>query len=388
MRWTAISDNKFLCSKYTLLGLFALLAIVSAIINRDSNNYDIYCGVFRHTIDGTSLFQPYPAEYHDMNHYGPFFSIVIAPFALLPRFVGLILWHLVLALFYYFSIRKSTFPWAKQLFVLWFCANELYTALSLSQFNIITVGLVLFSYYFIEKEQDHWAALCIVIGTFVKIYGIVGLAFFFFSHHKRKLILSLFGWSIVCFCLPMFLSSPEYVLSQYSEWRQSIFSKHSDNMFAFYQNISALGIVRKVSGNNDYADAWIIIPAMLMFLASYLRIKQFGNVQFRQTILASILMFVVLFSSGSESCSYIIALTGVVIWYFSFPRKRNRWDLCLLIFAFIVTSLSPTDIFPRTIRKELIQPYALKALPILLIWLKLCIETYIVDYKCKKIINY
>ena len=43
----------------------------------------------------------------------------------------------------------------------------------------------------------------------------------------------------------------------------------------------------------------------------------------------------------------------------------------LLIFAFILTSLSPTDLFPRFIRNEVIVPYALKVLPCIVIWLRI-----------------
>ena len=56
---------------------------------------------------------------------------------------------------------------------MWFCANELYTALSLAQFNIVIGAMFILVFVCIEKEKDVWAALLIVIGTFVKIYGIV-----------------------------------------------------------------------------------------------------------------------------------------------------------------------------------------------------------------------
>jgi hypothetical protein len=46
----------------------------------------------------------------------------------------------------------------------------------------------------------------------------------------------------------------------------------------------------------------------------------------------------------------------------------------------VLTSLSPSDLFPAFIRKELVQPYALKALPVALIWLKLCYEILTRDY--------
>ena len=59
--------------------------------------------------------------------------------------------------------------------------------------------------------------------------------------------------------------------------------------------------------------------------------------------------------------SYENAIVGVALWFVAVPWKRSRWDIALMIFAFILTSLSPSDLFPKFIRKTYVQPYALKA---------------------------
>ena len=253
----------------------------------------------------------------------------------------------------------------------------------MDQFNIVTVALIVASYYCIEKEKDVLAACFIMIGTFVKLYGIVGLAFFFFSKHKGKLVAALAGWAVVCFVLPMAISSPEYVIGQYQEWMMSLGGKNMENMFSNMQNQSLLGLVRKISYVATYSDLWLIVPGIIAFCAPYLRISQYKNSAFRYAFLASVLMFVVLFSTGSESSTYIIAFIGVAIWYVAVPWKRSRWDVALMVFAFILTSMSPSDLFPRFIRKTYVQPYALKALPVVLIWFKLIYEMLVRDYKGK-----
>ncbi len=369
----------------TLFGLWMLLALVSALIKfHKCNNFLIFKYVFWHTWNQTSLYAPYPTEYFDTNHYGPFFSLIIAPFAVVPLPIGLILWHVLMALALYVAVRKLPLAQGKQIFIYWFCAHELLTALFMDQFNIVTVALIVASYYCIEKEKDVMAACFIMIGTFVKLYGIVGLAFFFFSKHKAKFVAALFGWAIVCFILPMAISSPEYILGQYQEWKQSLGAKNMENMFSNMQNQSLLGLVRKISHVSTYSDLWLIIPGILAFCAPYLRISQYKNSAFRYAFLASVLMFVVLFSTGSESSTYIIAFIGVAIWYVAVPWKRSRWDIALMVFAFILTSLSPSDLFPRFIRKTYVQPYALKALPVVLIWFKLIYEMMVRDYSSSK----
>ncbi len=389
MKETIVSVKQFFMRPFfrnplTLFGLWMLLALVSALIKfHKCNNFLVFKYVFWHTWNQTSLYAPYPAEYFDTNYYGPFFSLVIAPFAVVPLPIGLILWHVLMTLALYVAIRKLPLAQGKQIFIYWFCAHELLTALFMDQFNIVTVALIVASYYCIEKEKDVLAACFIMIGTFVKLYGIVGLAFFFFSKHKGKLVAALAGWAVVCFVLPMAISSPEYVIGQYQEWMMSLGGKNMENMFSNMQNQSLLGLVRKISHVATYSDLWLIVPGIIAFCAPYLRISQYKNSAFRYAFLASVLMFVVLFSTGSESSTYIIAFIGVAIWYVAVPWKRSRWDVALMVFAFILTSMSPSDLFPRFIRKTYVQPYALKALPVVLIWFKLIYEMLVRDYKGK-----
>ena len=366
-----------------LMGLWVLLAVIGAIAKMKPercNNFLIFKGTFWHAWDGTSLYAAYPEEYFDVNHYGPLFSLVIAPFAVMPHFLGLLLWLVALTLFLYAAVHWSQFTLRQQIFVFWFCAHELLTALYMQQFNIAIAAIILLAFFLIERERDTSAAFFIMLGTLTKIYGIVGLAFFFFSRHKRRLVLSLVAWGIVLFVLPMLISSPEYVIGQYQEWLQNLSGKNADNLFASHQNISLLGMVRKISGCADYSDLWLIVPGIMAFCTPYLRIGQYRYMAFRQTLLASVLMFTVLFSTGSESSGYIIALAGVVVWYTCVPWQRSSWDVALMVFVFILSSLSPSDLFPAAVRRAWVQPYALKALPVTLVWLKLCYEIITRDY--------
>ncbi len=375
----------FFSDPRTLLWLWLLLGLISSLMKfHKCNNFLIFKYVFWHTVEQTSLYAPSPSEYGDMNHYGPFFSLIIAPFAVLPHPLGLIFWHVLMALALFVAIRKLPMKQGKQIFIYWFCAHELLTALFMSQFNIIIAAIIVASFYCMEKEKDITAACLIMIGTFVKLYGIVGLAFFFFSRHKVKFVAALVGWALLFFVLPMLISSPEYVIGQYKEWYLSLADKNMDNMFSCGTNQSLLGLVRKISHVATYSDLWLIVPGILAFCYPYLRLKQYGNIAFRYAFLASTLMFVVLFSTGSESSTYIIALLGVAIWYVTAPWKRTRWDIALMVFAFILTSMSPSDLFPAYIRKHYVQPYALKALPCVLVWLKLVYEMATKDYADKR----
>lgn len=370
-RFSSLLQKPFFSDYRTLLVLWLFLSAFSVL--KFTNNFQIFRYVFWHTIEQTSLYAPYP-EYWDTNHYGPVFSLVIAPFAILPSWLGLLLWLIALSLSLYYAIRKLPLPQKKLIFIYWFCTHELLTALFMAQFNIAIAAIIVATFYCIQKEKEVWAAFYIMLGTLVKLYGVVGLAFFFFSKHKLKLIGWLLLWAVVMFVSPMFISSPDYILSQYVEWWQSLLAKNGENLSSIAQNISLLGLIRRISQCTTYSDSWVLLGGLIVFALPYLRIKQYKHEAFRYTLLASVLLFVVLFSTGSESSSYIIAFVGVSIWYIAAPWKRSKWDIALMIFAMILTSFSPSDLFPAYVRREFVQPYALKALPCVLIWLKLSYE--------------
>ena len=369
---------------FRVLGcLWMLLPVIMwlAKMNR-ANNYNIYRGAFWNAVRELNLYLPNPAEYADSHHYGPLFSLLFAPFAIGPKWLGLLLWGIALTLFLYWAIRKSQFTKYQQVFILWFCAHEMLTALFMQQFNIAIAATILLAYYLIEKEKDFWAAFFIMLGTFVKVYSIVGLAFFF-SKHKGKLIGGLLFWAVVMFVAPMpFFHGWDYIVSQYHEWYVSLVTKNTLNAGSIMQNISLLGMAHRVTGW-EFNNLWLIVPGMLLFALPYLRVSQYKHVAFRQTLLASVMMFIILFSTGSESSGYITPFIGIVVWYTAAPWQRNGWDVFLLVFAFVLSSMSPSDLFPAYLRKEFVQPYALKSLPVTIIWLQLCYEMLTKDYEVR-----
>ena len=374
--------KRVLTDPRALLWLWMIIALagMTRMGHGRENNFLIFRYVYWHVIGRLPLYEQYPQEYFDMNHYGPTFSLVIAPFAIPPVWLGMLLWLVALTLGLYVAIRHSLFTRWQQVFIFWFCAHELLNAVQMQQFNIAIATIIVASYYLIRRERDFWAACLIMIGTFVKLYGIVGLAFFFFSRHKGRLVASCAFWALVLFVMPMLISSPEYILTQYQEWFACLVGKNTENYFATYQNISLIGMVRKISGSSAYSDLWLMIPGLVAFLLPYLRVSQYKHEAFRQTLLASVLMFLILFSTGSENSTYIIAVVGVAIWYTAAPWKRGWPDVVLMVYVFFFCTMAHSDLMPKFIREEWIKPYSLKALPVVLVWFRLCYEMYVRDY--------
>ena len=303
------------------MGLWALLGVIAWITKYfpgKYNNFSIFRQSFWHTLNELPLYAAYPEEYNDIFHYGPVFSLVVAPFAITPLWLGLLTWSVAQSLFLFWAVKMLPGIKRERIFIYWFCAHELLTSLFMSQFNISIAAIIVLAYALIEKEKDVWATFVIMLGTFTKLYGITGLAFFFFSRHKMKFSLSCVGWAVVMVVAPMILSGPDYIMSQYTGWFEDLSGKNSENLFALMQN-------------------------------------------------------------------YIIAFIGVAIWYTAVPWKRSTLDIVLMVFAFILTSMSPSDLFPKYIRVHYVYPYALKALPCMLIWLKLTFEMCTRSYNPVKV---
>lgn len=366
------SNKIFITTLWFGLSFFAALKMA---LGHAINNYLIYKYVFINLLHQHNLYNAQPEFYYDTNHYGPLFALVIAPFTLLTDGVGAVIWTLFNAFILYKAVLMLPLKTPYRYFILLICAHELMTAAYSVQFNPIMTAIIILSFVFIRNGKDFWAALLIIAGTYIKLYGVVGLAFFFFSDNKIKLILSLAFWSVVLFVLPMLCSSPAFVVQCYKDWYLSLSDKNLHNAVSDMQDISVMGMIRRIFSYPQLSNALVILPGMLLFGLSYLRIKDFSNLQFQLLILASTLLFTVIFSTGSESPTYIIAFAGVAVWFMNLNRPVNAFEIFLLIFALIITSLSPSDLFPKFINRQYIKPYALKALPCFVIWLRIIYET-------------
>ncbi|WP_114936588.1 glycosyltransferase family 87 protein [Mucilaginibacter endophyticus] len=368
-----ISNKPFVYSLWFGLSLF--LVIKGVLTHQGFNNYTIFKYNFLNTIHQHNLYAYQPEHYYDLNHYGPVFSIIMAPFAILPDGIGVILWVLFNAFVLFKAIELLPLKKDQYVIVLLLCAHELMTASANVQSNPMIAALIILGFNFIKREQDFWAALMIALGAFIKLYGIVGLAFFFFSNNKPKFVLSFIFWSAVLFVLPMAISSPSFIVQTYRDWYTDLVIKNSDNQHSSMQEICVTGFIRKTFNYQDLKNMYVIGPALVLFGLSYLRIGAYKFVQYQRLILSSVLIFAVIFSSSAESSTYIIAFVGVAVWFMNLNRPVTGFEIFLLVLALLVTSLSPSDLFPSFIRKQYIVPYKLKSIPCFLIWLKIVYET-------------
>jgi len=107
----------------------------------------------------------------------------------------------------------------------------------------------------------------------------------------------------------------------------------------------------------------------VLFCLPLLKVRSYGQYPFRIMLLASVLVWVIIFNHRAESATFVIAVTGVAIWYFiQTPKPEN---LVLLLLTLVFSILSPTDLFPPYVRNEFFNPYVVKAVPCILVWAKI-----------------
>lgn len=370
-----LNNEKFILGVWILLVLcVAFKQFFKPSIN---NNYLIFKHAYFHAVDHLNLYIVHP-EHLDTNHYGPFFSLLMAPFAILPDHLGMFFWLLANVMFLYFAIKQLPISKTKINAVYWIVAHEMLTSMFSFQFNISIAAIIILAYVFIERKQNFWAAFVIMLGTFVKLYGIVGLAFFFFAKEKPKFIAYCFFWAIVFLVAPMIFFTPSYILQSYQDWYVSLSEKQLLNAsLVSMQDISVMGMVRRLAQDAIIPNLPFLLGGLVLFALPYLRIKQYKEPIFRLFFLASTLIFAVIFSNSSESPTYVIAFAGVAIWFVVQEKPISKGAIALFVLALLLTTLSASDLFPRSVRENYIKPYSLKALPCILIWLVLTYELLI-----------
>jgi hypothetical protein len=124
------------------------------------------------------------------------------------------------------------------------------------------------------------------------------------------------------------------------------------------------------------APNWTIQLAGTLLLLAPLAARRsyLDSASFRLRFLCSLLVFLVIFNHQAESASFVIATTGVAIWYATTPRAW--WRATLLSLTLLGVSVPRLFFFPYHTYHDLVQAHALDAFPCLLVWLAMQIDLW------------
>ncbi len=331
------------------------------------NNYIIFKQSYFHLIDKKDLYIHHPQDHFDLYKYSPAFSLFFSIFAYLPDWAGLNFWNLLNALVFLAAVYYLPGLGTRQKnFILLVCAVEMMTCMQNEQSNGLVAGLLILAFGLLERDKYPAAAFCIAATIFIKVLGVAAFSLFLFYPAKWKLALYSLLWILLFSFIPLLVVDFSQLKFLYSSWGNLL-----ANDFSGSYGLSVINWLKTWFGLNLNKTA-VILAGAIIYCIPLLKFKSYKNYSFRLHLLASLLIWVVIFNHKAESPTFIIAMSGVAIWYFS--QNRNAVNLALFIAAFILASLSPTDIFPRSIRENWVAPFVLKAVPCIIIWLKIVYE--------------
>lgn len=368
----------FFSKQRTILVLYVLLATALSLSNFNKgqtkvfsgdtkytfyNNYVIFKHSFFHLQQGKDLYVLFPETHWDLYKYSPSFSVAMAVFAYLPDWLGLLLWNLVNVLILFYGVRYFIKGPPHTIFMLWFIFNELFTSVLNSQSNSMIAGMLVAAFTFFEKDKVHWAALLIVSTFYIKVFGILAALLFLFYPNKWRFILWSAIWTVAIGLLPLMFTSTDGLVFQYQNWLRLLSEDHSGSI-----GYSFMGVLQTWFGLQSGKDV-LVIAGLIITMLPFVFVHKFKDLQYRINWFASLLIWLVIFNHKAESPTFIIAFTGIALWLFT--TSINKTVLVLAVLAFVFTSLAPTDLFPASIRHSFFEPYAIKAVPCILIWLYL-----------------
>ena len=347
-----------------LLGLFVVTTIVASVhkvLTDQHNNYLIFYHSFQNLVDGVDIYEDFSDDRHwDVFKYSPTFALAMGPLTLLPIWLGAVLWNLLNAVPLFFGIDRLVSAPQRKAAALWIVYVQLLTNTQNFQSNGLTAALFLWTFIALERGRMVRAALFVMAGAFLKIYGAAAAALGIFYVGRWRFAAAGLLWGVVLWAAPLVFVSPQALLDLYASWSETL-QRDAGNMYG----ISFLGLVHNITGV-DLPRRAIQVLALVVMLGPLLQVRAWGDRAFRHAFLSTLLVWVVIFNHMAESSTYVIALTGVALWITD--HEARRWEIGLVVLAVLLTSLSPQDFVPRAVQREYIERYALKALPCVLIW--------------------
>lgn len=333
------------------------------------NNYIIFKQSFFHLIQHKNLYHWYEPEQWDLFKYSPSFALLFGVFAYLPDPVGLLIWNilnvgcLIVAL-----VQVPRLPDRARVIMLFFILVEVVISIQSTQSNALIAGLLVLAFIAMERNRPMLAAVLITSTVFIKLFGLFGFGLFLFYPCRWKGAIAAAMSMILFAFLPLIVLPWSELMMQYQGWYDTLAEDRVET------GLSVLGWFQSWFGLNANPNTVVLI-GFLMLLVPLLRWRCWIYYPFRLMALASVLIWVVIFNHMAESPTFVIAVTGAGIWFFA--RSRPGYQQFWLWFILLFTSLSTTDLFPKDFQLSVVEPFVLKAVPCIALWVWITIEMLI-----------
>lgn len=328
------------------------------------NNYIIFKQSFFHWYHGQNLYVQYPAEQYDLFKYSPAFAMAFGILAWMPDWLGLGLWNLLNVWVLVYAISKLPLITKKQQLIFGLLLlQETITATINSQSNALIAGLLILAWMALENDRWWKAAIFIGITVFIKLFGILFFALFLFYPKWWKGIIPAITVIGVLLLVPVIAGGWDILMMQYRGYLDLLSHDHGT-----YIKYSVMGWLQSWFGlqpaKNTIVLAGLVAQALIT-LAMFIR-KQ--STETKALYAASWMIWMVIFNHMAESATFVIAVTGVLLWFFY--SDQNKWfKLALLIPVMAFTCFGPSDIYPPDWREKIVITWQLKVFPCILVWI-------------------
>jgi len=363
--------------------LFALYVGAIAVVNwlhffgrhHLDNNFLIYRWAFSHLRSGVDLYVAYPQEHQDLFKYSPTFAALFAPFALVPVWLGSILWDSLNVFFLWFAVERLL-PERRSTLVLSLIALEVLRSMQRSQSNALVTGVVILAFVAFEQRRTLAAAINIAVGAAIKIFPLAALSLAAMYPRRFRFALRFAAVMVLTVLLPLCFISPAQLWSLYQSWSAV---ERVDTL-----SLSGPGGAGLYSGVTQQLQIWFGVqwpnwPVQLAGTAVLLapiagKRSCWSDGDFRIRFLASLLVYMVIFNHQAASPTFVVAVTGIAIWFVSTPMSWTHRVMMALTLLFV--SVGSTSIVPRPLALRILIPYRVKTLPCLAAWIVMQVELW------------
>ncbi len=352
-----VSDGRVIAAIY---GVATVVATWPKYLSGHDNNLRIFRASFWNLLAGRDLYALHPGQHADYFKYSPTFALLMAPFAGLPESVSAIAWNLCNAFALFAAILLLDISRKQKALVFGLVFIELLTSIQNFQSNSLVAGLIIGTLVAFEHDSPEAAALCVALGASIKIFGGAAALFFLFYPRKLRFIAAMLAAAVLLMALPLLLTSPSQLQWQYGHWFALL---HAD--YFAQEKLSIMSWLHAWFGI-AWPDSAVQIAGASLLLVPLIRRDQYRNQMFRFHFLAALLVFLVIFNHKAESPMFILAVSGVAIWFSTSERSSAR--TVLIATVLLVTSLASTDLVPRYWRETITTPLVLKAVPCIVVW--------------------
>ncbi len=293
---------------------------------RPSNNFLIFRTAAAALLAHQDLYAPHPGQHYDLFKYSPTFALLFLPFALIPYGVSLVIWNVVNGAALCRAVRRLLDP-DKATIVLALALPAFAVATLSAQSNSLVTALIIAAFLAFEHERPFRAALAIVAGASVKLFPIAALTFAVFHPRRWRAGLAAATLALAATLLPLLVVGASELRAEYASWGRV------GAVDALDRGSSLMQLIHGLLGVDWPNWPFQVAGTLLLLLPLLLRRTRWNDPAFRRLVLASLLVYAVLFNHQAERASFVIAATGIGLWFVSPTHQRTTWRTALAILA-------------------------------------------------------